>query len=135
MKLTKESSAQIAVVDFCKLQRIPVIHVVNEGRRNIQTGVILKRMGMTKGVSDLFFPRPSAGFAGLWLELKILPNKPTPEQLQFITDRKSENYEACVVSGKNPAELTDNAISIIRRFYGVKPMDIHDAFLYSPLVQ
>jgi hypothetical protein len=65
---------------------------------------ILHRMGMRKGVSDLFFPASNQGFKGMWLELKADKGRPSKEQIEFIEDMKSEGYAGFITFGHEESE-------------------------------
>ena len=113
MKYTKEGLLQIAVSDFAKLHKLPFLHIANERSCSPIYGQMLKRMGVKAGVSDCFFPRGNDSSKGLWLELKIKPNKPTDSQLKFIQDMIAEGYSADI------AYTIDEAIAIIKSFYSI----------------
>lgn len=88
-------------------------HIKNEGKTSQRQGKLNKRMGVTAGVSDIFLSRSNDQYKGLWIELKTPGNKPTKEQLKFISDRIAEGYWAF---------WTDDlkfAIREIIRFYNV----------------
>jgi hypothetical protein len=88
-------------------------HFANERQCSAQYGSLLKRMGVTAGVSDIFLPKGNDTFKGLWIELKVGKNKATPAQLDFINDMIAEGYSACVAYG------AEEAILMIRQFYGL----------------
>lgn len=50
--------------------------------------------GLLPGVSDLFLPVPRWGFHGLWIEMKVGNNKPTPDQLAFMEAMNRYGYLA-----------------------------------------
>ena len=54
--------------------------IPNGGARHPVVAGKLKAEGVKSGVWDCFMATPRGGFHGLWLELKIKPNKLTPEQ-------------------------------------------------------
>jgi hypothetical protein len=54
------------------------------------------REGYRPGCPDLYVMWPSKGYHGLWIELKIAPNKPSPEQLETLQRLRAAGYEACV---------------------------------------
>lgn len=113
MQKMTEFQFQCAIKDFCDLYQLPMIHVPNAGLRSKFSGHMLQRSGMVAGVSDVFIMRPNAHYSGLWLELKIKPNKPTPAQLRFLELVKQEGYwgEICY-------EL-DATLRLISIFYGI----------------
>lgn len=52
-------------------------------RRGPIEGANLKAQGVTAGVWDLFLMVPKGEYHGLWIEMKVHPNKLTPEQCAF----------------------------------------------------
>lgn len=66
-------------------------------------GLILKRMGVKRGVADFFLAFPQNGKAGLWIELKVDKNKPSQEQQAFLARKLQRGYEAVCVWGTNAA--------------------------------
>lgn len=113
MEITPEQSAQIIVCDFSRSHKLPFYHIANERKCSFAYGNLLKRMGVTKGISDIFMPRsnPNKTFKGLFIELKAGKNKPTPSQIEFINNIISEGYAGHVAYG------ADEAIAIIKAFY------------------
>lgn len=112
MKLLPETLLQITVCDWLKVATdLPYFHFVNEGKRTYQNALILKRMGMKPGVSDLFIPRSTGECKGLWIELKAGKNKPTKTQFDFMELMRKEGYatEICY--------RADEAIEVIKRYY------------------
>lgn len=117
MPLKPEQIDQIKVVDWVKAKTsLRVHHFTNEGKRSYQNAFALQRMGMNKGVSDLFFPKssPDGQYKGLWIELKVGKNKPDKEQLKFIDEMKEEGYQAIWLTG------WDAAKTYICDFYEIK---------------
>lgn len=114
MKLGLEQIEQIKVMDwvrFNNLQEI-VLHIANERSCSPQHGAILKRMGVMKGVSDLFITRACNGFHGAWIELKSTKGKLSPEQIKFLENMNREKYFACVRFG------SQEAIETIKEYLG-----------------
>lgn len=114
MELKPEEALQIAVCQYAEAKRLPFFHFANERKSSWVYGKLLKLMGVKSGVSDCFFPRGNSNFKGLWIELKIKPNKPTVNQVDFINLIIEEGYCAHVAYG------IDEAISIINGFYGLR---------------
>lgn len=89
-----------------------IYHFANErflyptGGSHFQYGRKLKRMGVKKGVFDLFLaiPKPICQFSGLWLELKTEQGKPTKEQLEFMKRMILRGYEAKIAYGFDDAK-------------------------------
>ena len=98
-----ESNEQIAAMDWLRLQHpmiaLHMFHTGNGRRTSHFAGYIGKRMGVLKGVSDLFMAWPTSQFHGLFIEVKSKTGKPTPEQLAFITRMNSVGYYATVCYG------------------------------------
>ena len=85
----------------CLAQLYPAIeantyHFANERRCTIQQGRLLKRMGVKRGVSDLFIatPMPQHHKYGLWIEIKCAKNTPTKEQKAFLEKQIQNNFAA-----------------------------------------
>lgn len=87
--MSEEERMQIAFVNHVKktYPDLDVIHIPNGRLRNSLDGLILKRMGVQRGVADLFFP--SLKF---WLELKNLNGRLSKEQKEFLDKRSKEGY-------------------------------------------
>ncbi len=73
-----------------------LIAIPNGGRRGEVEAAILKAEGVKAGVSDLFLAIPMGAFHGLWIEMKIKPNKVTDSQVAWITRMASVGYAAIV---------------------------------------
>jgi hypothetical protein len=58
--------------------------VPNAAKRSPQLASYMRSEGMKAGVLDNFLLVPRGKYAGLIFEMKIKPNKPTPEQLVWI---------------------------------------------------
>jgi len=100
-----ESEHQRAVVEWAQLTSHHhitgkigdyLIAIPNGGRRGQVEAAILKAEGVKAGVSDLFLAIPSGHFHGLWIEMKIKPNKVTDSQVAWITRMASVGYAAIV---------------------------------------
>lgn len=99
-----EDSEQIAVIEYCKLHGIVVVHVANESKRSVVYGAKLKKMGLRKGFPDMFIPTAKKGYHGLMVELKRdEKSKPTAEQLQWVEYLNKQGYYACVCYGAGQA--------------------------------
>lgn len=118
MKNTKkikasEQEEQIAVIDYCDLRCIPIYHIANEGKRSTRTGATLKRMGMRTGFPDLCIPLARGKYHGLYIEMKVQPNKVTEEQKKWLRTLHNNGYATCVCYGFEEArEKIDKYISL-----------------------
>ncbi len=100
-----EEREQCALIQWARLNDDIwpyLIHIRNEGKRSLAEGARAKRMGLMKGVSDLFFAKHrnvTSVFeggdveGGLWIELKSKNGKPSKEQLDFLRKMEIEGYE------------------------------------------
>jgi hypothetical protein len=82
-----------------------LIAIPNGGRRGEVEAAILKAEGVKAGVSDLFLAVPMNGFHGLWIEMKIKPNKVTESQIAWITRMAGVGYAAIVCWSCDEARL------------------------------
>jgi hypothetical protein len=87
-----ESELQIAVVEYCELRGIPVVHIPNESKRTVTYGAMLKRMGMRKGFPDLFLPIARKGYHGLFIEMKTDKGKLGEDQHKWLVSLSKEGY-------------------------------------------
>lgn len=113
MVIGEETKIQICLCNWLKQlhPEWPFIHIANERTCSIQQGALLKKMGVRRGVSDLFFPKSNVLYHGMWLELKSKSGKLTEHQIKFLQDMRDLGYEARAAWG------FDEAIDIIQRFY------------------
>ncbi len=101
-----EGEEQAAVVQWCDLVHIPIVHVPNEGKRSARYGATLKRAGMRPGFPDLFIPVAKKEFHGLFIEMKVGKNKPTADQEKWINLLNANGYKAVVCYGYDQAVNT-----------------------------
>lgn len=109
-----EAQEQAALVEWCDLMRIPVVHIPNEGKRTLANGRELARMGLRRGFPDLFIAAARNGFHGLFIELKrIKGGRVTEPQQKWIDFLNKHGYHAVICYG------ADEAIKEIRSYYGM----------------
>lgn len=103
---TSEHAEQVAVITWARLQtgRWPCLawlhSVPNHNVLLAQMGkeqgarvtAYMKAEGLTKGISDLFLPWPAGKFHGCYIEMKLLSNRPTFEQAQFMSFAQTAGY-------------------------------------------
>lgn len=109
--IKQEQFLQMAVCEFSRVHKLPFFHVPNEGKRHPATGSLLKKMGMVSGFADCFMPRGNKEYKGLFIELKVKPNKPTPNQIAFLEMMLLEGYDTAV------CYTLEDAIAVIKQFY------------------
>ena len=79
-----EAAEQVAVVEWCDANRVPVFHIPNGGKRGKSEAAYLKRQGVRAGVPDLCVPVARGGYHSLYVEMKVGTNKPTQKQVEWI---------------------------------------------------
>ncbi len=79
--------------------------IPNGGLRDKIAGGQLKAEGVKPGVPDIFLPWASQGYHGLFIEMKVGSNRPTKEQLEFLTWLSKAGYLAVVAIGFDEAKM------------------------------
>ena len=104
MKPTEtETQAQIAVVDYCRILGIPIVHIPNEGKRSPRQGSEEVRMGLSKGFPDLFLPVPRGKYHGMMIEMKVTGGRLSPEQRKWLVLLRDSGYATAVCFGSREA--------------------------------
>lgn len=111
----KEMIAIFEWINFHQHIRDYAIHIPNEGKRTLSQNVRLKKMGLKKGVSDIFIAIPNNNYYGLWIEHKSMRangkfGKATEEQIEFVRIMNKIGYFAKITYG------IDDAINTIRSY-------------------
>lgn len=91
-----ETTEQIAVVNYCQAIGIPIVHIPNEGKRSVATGIQLKRMGLQRGFPDLFIPLARRDYHGLFVEMKYGKGRLSEPQKEWLSRLNQEGYAVCV---------------------------------------
>ncbi len=95
-----EFQEQCKVFEWVKYNKVKypelslLFAIPNGEYRNKITAAKLQLSGVKSGVFDMFLPVPRGYSHGLWIELKIKPNKPTKAQLAWQLDMTLHNYMA-----------------------------------------
>ena len=122
MPLQPEQILQINVVNWFNYQypqyEDDLHHFANERKCSMRQGVTLKRMGVKKGVTDIFIGLPCGGYYGLWLELKTEGGKLSKEQKEFIDRKNARGYLALAAWG------FDDAVNAIKDYLSL-PFNIN----------
>ena len=96
-----ESRMQVQCVKWFRLQYRQMgdllIHVPNGGSRDLRTAQRLKAEGVVPGVSDLVLFIPNLTHHGLFIELKIKPNKQSEHQKKWQLMVEAMNYKYVLV--------------------------------------
>jgi hypothetical protein len=101
-----EHAEQVAFIAWCKLSGYPysmIYAVPNGGQRNVIVATKLKAEGVTAGIPDLFLPHAAHGYHGLYIEMKRIGGKVTPEQKTRMAELSKEGYSAVVCHGADEA--------------------------------
>jgi hypothetical protein len=97
-----ESQIQITLLHYlrAKYPKLLVISLPNEGKRSLSEGKRLQKMGLTRGVPDLFIPKLK-----LFMELKRpLTGKLTPDQESMLAHLNDLGYHCKVAFGFDAAK-------------------------------
>jgi hypothetical protein len=96
-----ESRLQINCVKWFRLAHRQyanhLIHVPNGGSRDLRTAQRLKAEGVLPGVADLVLFIPTQTHHGLFIELKVKPNKQSAHQKEWEKLVTAMNYAYVVV--------------------------------------
>lgn len=85
---------------WARLQKLKLVHVPNEGKRDIGFGRLLKSLGVSKGFHDFILLKKSKNYGGLFLELKrTTGSRVTKEQMGWLHDLRYEGYKAELAFG------------------------------------
>lgn len=79
-----------------RLPEFALFAIPNGGARDLIAGARLKAEGVRKGALDLMLAKPNRIYSGLFIEMKVGSNKPTPEQEKFIQYLASAGYRCAV---------------------------------------
>lgn len=111
-RVSDESGHQEAIFSWCDYNRgrYPELkllyHVPNGGKRDAATARALKRQGVKAGISDLVLPVASAGYHGLYVELKAPGGSLEQSQIDFLQEVDNQGYLALVCVGWQAAVQT-----------------------------
>lgn len=87
-------------------------HIGNERKASIQRRMAMKRAGVRKGVPDICVPVANTKYNCLFIEMKVKPNKVSPEQAQFLKQLNEVGcYAAVAWSGDQAIEILEKYIS------------------------
>ena len=106
----EETNNQIVVVKYCDTIHLPIVHIPNEGKRSYATASVLKAMGLRAGFPDLFIPKASGSYHGMFIEMKSKDGR-VSEQQSFWLSRLSINGYAVKV-----ARSSAEAIKAIKKY-------------------
>lgn len=112
-----EHQAQVAVFNWAAMAKaefpeleLGLFAIPNGGARNIVTAKKLKSEGVKKGVPDICLSVARHGKHSLWIELKIKPNRLSPEQEAQILGLNQRGHLAVVCWSSH------EAIDVLRKY-------------------
>lgn len=108
-----EYDEQVAVVEYCDLKDIAVIHIPNEGKRSEVEGSRLKRAGLRPGFPDLLIPMARGPYHSLFIEMKFDKGEVDEKQARWLWRLRDEGMAAWVCYGAK------NAIACIDWYMGL----------------
>lgn len=120
---TSESEEQQILIEWATImaRKYPemglLFHIPNGGARSKATAGKLKAEGVKTGVPDLFLPVAREGFHGLFIEMKIKPNKTTPNQDKWIAALKEQGYRVEVCYGWREAAKVLEGYILAKKTY------------------
>ena len=116
---TKEEVEQITLFSWAEFakNKYPELdlmyHVPNEGKRSAAMGARLKAEGLKAGVPDVCLPTAHGGYIGLYIEMKVKPNKPTEQQKQWLRDlRGTGHFTAVCYTWEEAKDLIEEYIRL-----------------------
>ena len=92
----KERDFQIAVATYLDFRGLLWAHAPNGGTRNKSEAASLKRQGVKSGFPDVCILEPNKDYHGLFIELKVGCNKPSPNQIYWLDRLKIQGYKTAV---------------------------------------
>lgn len=103
--LNEEECHQVTVFDWIRLNKLDNIcfHPANERKCSPAQGAKLKRLGVKKGVSDIFVMTARNGYHGLIIELKSKNGRASAEQQEFLQNMRMQGYNALLCYGADEA--------------------------------
>lgn len=114
-----EHQEQVAVIHWwrraCGIYGVPesaLFAIPNGGSRGAVEAANLKAEGVRAGVPDLFLSVPRGGCGGLFIEMKAMDGRPSPDQVEWIASARQRGYAAEITKG------ADLAIRVIKDYLG-----------------
>ena len=115
---SREQSDVIAWANQCATlgihPELEWLHAIpNGGKRNKIEAAHLKAQGVKSGVPDLFLPVPKGDYHGLYIEMKVNKNKPTDNQIKWLSALSRFGYATAVCyNAKEARDKIEKYISI-----------------------
>jgi hypothetical protein len=115
--IVSEHSAQSEVVKWCVEHPDPrcwlIAAIPNGGKRSARAGAELKKEGLRPGFPDLILPVAASGYHGLFIEMKKVGGKLSPEQRHWLKDLSAQGYKATA------CYMHQEAIAVIEQYLDI----------------
>lgn len=73
----------------------------------------MKQAGLKSGVPDVCLPTAHGGYIGLYIEMKVKPNKPTENQKQWLRAlREAGHFTAVAYTWEEAKNLIEKYLSL-----------------------
>ena len=82
-----------------------LFHVPNEGKRSVYTGARMRSEGLRAGVPDICLPVAKKRYHGLFVEMKVGKNKPTANQIEWLSSLEEQGYMTAICYGWEAAKV------------------------------
>jgi hypothetical protein len=98
----QEHREQVALFKALKLQErtnplfANIFAIPNGGHRHIKVAAKLKAEGVKAGIPDIFVAVPNSYSAGLFIEMKVKPNRPSKHQKAWLERLEQVGYDCMV---------------------------------------
>lgn len=108
----------IAFFDYCRAMAhvkpayALAYHIPNERKASVQRRITMAKAGVKKGIPDICVPVPNDKYHSLYIEMKVKPNKPSPEQIALLKHLNSVgNYAILCWSAAEAMEALDKYLA------------------------
>lgn len=111
-----EELEMIAFFDYCRIKEAQdaryglIFHIPNERKASIQRRITLARAGVKKGTPDICVPWGNDKYQSLFIEMKVKPNRASPEQMAKLKHLNAVGNYACICWSAS------DAIEILRKY-------------------
>ena len=119
----KEEDFQRAIKQYLETKKVLWFHPPNEIKANVAYLKKRSSLGVKSGIADVIILEPRGMYHGLFIELKVGYNKPSPSQNSFLEESLKRNYLAKWTNS------LDEAIYIIDQYLDTIPQKDHTPYL------
>ena len=111
MKAPSEAQEQMALLEWFEWTHpnILIFHIPNGERRDARTGHKLKKLGVKRGIPDLFIPA-----WGVWIEMKSAKGRLTLEQIDMYEYLERVGYDVLACYGFEDAKTKLTALHALK---------------------